>query len=257
LIGVLAEKDLKPLSQKARPLMPLGSSLASSAAPIGPCVTLCSSAVVVEDVGEVEDLELLDPERAELGQRGRQHVHRAKLQGFQLFLVLVKRAVGIDLNFGFALGQLCRFLGKELRGLALGRIGSHDMAELDDDWRLGQGDGGKHGGRQSDEQGRQFHFLWLEQNLRFHLIRNEELLGRIASHPDGQRGEVIRIIRSHGVRFRKRTAAADLDWKRTAQVQLAHPVGDGPQPWSRRGNGIGTPSTTELSSRKVTGQAGL
>jgi hypothetical protein len=61
-------------------------------------VTLCSSAVVVEDEGQVEDLEFLDAQRAELGQRRRQHLHRAELQGLHLFLVLVQRAVGVDLD---------------------------------------------------------------------------------------------------------------------------------------------------------------
>jgi hypothetical protein len=44
---------------------------------------------VVEDVGEIEGLEFLDAERAELGQRRRQHLHGTELQRLHLFLVLV------------------------------------------------------------------------------------------------------------------------------------------------------------------------
>ena len=40
--GLLALMTLKPLSQYARPWMPLGSSFSSSFWPIAPCVTLCS-----------------------------------------------------------------------------------------------------------------------------------------------------------------------------------------------------------------------
>jgi hypothetical protein len=97
--------------------------------------------VVVEDEGQVEDLELLHAQRAELGQRGRQHLHRAQLQGLHLFLVLVELAVGIDLDLDLALGQLGRALGEELGRLALGRVGGHHVAELDDDGRLGLGGG--------------------------------------------------------------------------------------------------------------------
>ena len=41
--GLFADSTLKPLSQYARPVMPLGCSRASNAAPAGPPVTLCSS----------------------------------------------------------------------------------------------------------------------------------------------------------------------------------------------------------------------
>jgi hypothetical protein len=53
--------------------------------------------------------------------------------------------------------------------------------------------------------------LWLEQNLRFHLIRNEELLGRI-DRPNRQRSEVLRVLCANPVRLRKRAAAIDLAW---------------------------------------------
>ena len=43
-MGVLAEKDLKPLSQKANPLIPFASSLLINSLPTGPSVTVCKSA---------------------------------------------------------------------------------------------------------------------------------------------------------------------------------------------------------------------
>ncbi len=41
--GLFALITLRPLSQYARPTMPLPSSFLKSAAPTGPSVTLCSS----------------------------------------------------------------------------------------------------------------------------------------------------------------------------------------------------------------------
>jgi hypothetical protein len=79
--------------------------------------------VVVEDEGQVEDLELLRAQRPEFRQRGCQHLHGAELQRFHLFLVLVERRVGIDLDLDLALGQFRGALGEELGGLALGRVG--------------------------------------------------------------------------------------------------------------------------------------
>ncbi len=72
--------------------------------------------VVVEDEGQVEDLEFLDAERAELGQRRGQRLHGAELQRLHFFLVLVQRRVGIDLDLDLALGQLFRLLGEILGG---------------------------------------------------------------------------------------------------------------------------------------------
>jgi hypothetical protein len=53
---------------------------------------------VVEDVGQIEYLELARTERAELGDRWREHLHRAELQRFHLLAVLEQRAVRIHLD---------------------------------------------------------------------------------------------------------------------------------------------------------------
>jgi hypothetical protein len=91
---------------------------------------------VVEDEWQVEDLELPDAERAELGERRREHVHRAELQRLELLLVLVEGRVRVNLDLDAALGQLGGALGEEVGRLALGRLVGDDVAELDDDRRL-------------------------------------------------------------------------------------------------------------------------
>ena len=58
---------------------------------------LAGVAVVAHQERQVEDVELLDPERAELRDR-RRASDRAELQRFELFLVLVERGVRIDLD---------------------------------------------------------------------------------------------------------------------------------------------------------------
>ena len=136
LSALLAENDLKPLSQNARPLMPLASSLPSSCLPTGPLRHLVQLRRVVEDERQVEHLELLDAERAELGERRREHLHCAELQRLHLFLVLVQGRIGVDLDLDLALGELGGALGEELGGLALGGVVGDDVAELDDDRRL-------------------------------------------------------------------------------------------------------------------------
>jgi hypothetical protein len=124
--------------------MPLDSSLARAHRPVG---HRAEGLGVLEQKGQIEDLEVLHPQRPELGQRGRQHLHAAELQSLQLFLVLVELAVGVELDLDLAarlgLGQLL----EAQRALALGRVGRHHVAELDDDGRLGlegqgQGEGG-------------------------------------------------------------------------------------------------------------------
>ena len=90
--------------------MPLDSSSLSSLAPSGPSVTLRKRREVGQDVGQIEHLELLDADRAELGVRRRQHLHRAELQRLQLFLVLVERRVRIDFDLDLAVGVLLRQL---------------------------------------------------------------------------------------------------------------------------------------------------
>ena len=113
--------------------MPLGSSFLNRLLPIGPSLHAPQRLDRGEDVGQVEGLEFLDAERAELADRRRQHLDGAELERFELFLVLVELAVGIDLDLDAAvralLGELLEFLG----GLALGRVQCHDVAELDDD----------------------------------------------------------------------------------------------------------------------------
>jgi hypothetical protein len=94
---------------------------------------------------QVEHLEVLDTDRAELGVRRRQHLDRAELERFEFFLVLVKGRVWIDLNLDLAVGI---FLGEFLEffsALALRRVGRHDVAEFYDDGRL------RHAGARSHE----------------------------------------------------------------------------------------------------------
>ena len=134
--------------------MPLASSLAEQLLADRTLRDLVQFGVVVEDERQVEDLEFLHAQRAELGERGREHLHRAELQRLHLLLVLVQRRVGVDLDLDLALGELAGALGEELARLALGRVVGDDVAELDDDRRLcrcrrgeceGAGDGGNEG----------------------------------------------------------------------------------------------------------------
>jgi len=59
---------------------------------------------------QVRNLDISQTEPAETGQRRRQHLQRADRQGFEWFLVVVKRAVRVhlDLHAGFAalLGEM-------------------------------------------------------------------------------------------------------------------------------------------------------
>ena len=95
--------------------------------------------VVLEQPRQVERLEFLGAERGELRGRRRQHLHRAELQGFDLFLVLEQVRVRIDFDLHLAVGV---FLGKFLelqRALALRRVVGDDVAEFDDDRVLRRG----------------------------------------------------------------------------------------------------------------------
>ena len=106
--------------------------------------------VAVEQVGQVKHLELARPERAEFRERRGEHLDGADLERLHLLLVLVEGAVGVDLDLDLAAGG---FLGELLElegGLALRRIGGHDVAELDDD-DVGRGIGG--GGEEGSGQG--------------------------------------------------------------------------------------------------------
>ena len=112
--------------------------------------------VAVEQVGQVEGLELLDADRTELGQRGREQLHGAELHGLELLLVLVQRRVGVDLDLDLALGEFAGALGEELGGLALGRVVGDDMAELEDDRALRPRDDvrqRREGGGSGEDQG--------------------------------------------------------------------------------------------------------
>src|SRR5262249_8754934 len=88
-------------------------------------------------------------DRSEFGVRGREHLHGAELQGFELFLVLVKRRVGIDLDLDLAVGIFLREFLELVGGLALRRIGRDDMAELDHNLSLGHGRGTHEGERRN------------------------------------------------------------------------------------------------------------
>eukprot|EP00906_Rhabdomonas_costata_P034809 RCo048960 len=118
---------------------------------------LAQVVVVAEDEGQVEDFEFLHAERAELGQRRGEHLHGAQLQGLHFFLVLVQGRVGIHLDLDLATGQFRRLLGEHFRCLALRRIGSHHVAELDHDRLLGIGTQRYDCGEQTDEQSGNFH----------------------------------------------------------------------------------------------------
>ena len=134
--GRLAENCLKPLSQYARPLMPRGSSLANSALPISPSVTRSTVSESGNRYGKVENFELAHTQRAELRHRWRQHLHRTELQRLHLLAILVQLAVGIEFDLDPARGVFFGELPEFFRGLALGRIVRHHVAELDDD-RIG------------------------------------------------------------------------------------------------------------------------
>ncbi|MNT52889.1 hypothetical protein D3C72_1899410 [compost metagenome] len=117
-----------------------------------------------EDVGQVERFEFLHAQRAELGQRRRQHLHGAQLQRFEFFLVLVQLAVRVQFDLDLAIrgffGQLLEAFG----GLAFRRVGGHDVAELDDDGGLRvsvDAGGGANGRAQRDEHGFHLHFCLL------------------------------------------------------------------------------------------------
>ena len=52
------------------------------------------SGFIRENIRQIEHLESLTPDRAELRVRRRQHLHRAELQRLELFLVLVEHELG-------------------------------------------------------------------------------------------------------------------------------------------------------------------
>ena len=102
--------------------------------------------VVGHQERQIEDVEFLDAERAEFGDRRRQELHRAELQGFELFLVLVERGIRVDFDGHLAVGVFLGELLEQQGRLALGRVRRHHVAEFDDD-RIG-----KRGARQRREQ---------------------------------------------------------------------------------------------------------
>src|SRR2546430_16473449 len=92
--------------------------------------------VGMEKVGKAEDLKFANPQWPELRQRRSQHLHRSKLQCFQLFRVFVQLAVRIDFDFDATGGALLRQL-LEIKGcLSRCRIRGYDVAELDSNWLL-------------------------------------------------------------------------------------------------------------------------
>ena len=152
--GRLAEKDLKPESQKASPTIPFSLEAAQQGAPHRPLGDPPQRRLVLEEEGQVEGLELLHAELAELGERGGEHLHGAELQRLDLLVVLVAGAVGEDLDAHPAAGQLGGAPLEELGGLSLGRVDRHHVAEADDDGRLGGRGAGEGGEREEDEEGR-------------------------------------------------------------------------------------------------------
>jgi hypothetical protein len=121
----------------ARPVMPFGSSFFSRPRPIWPFGHRIQRGLGRENIRQVEGLEFLHAERAELGQRRRQHLHRAQLQGFQLFLVLVQLAVRVDFHLDPPARQLFGQHLEAFGGLPFRRVGRDHVAELDDDGGLG------------------------------------------------------------------------------------------------------------------------
>jgi hypothetical protein len=89
--------------------------------------------VVDKEERQVEHVELAHAQRTEFRDRRRQELHRAELQGLELLLVLVQRGVRVDLDLHLAVRVLLRKFLELERGLALGRIRRHDVAEFDDD----------------------------------------------------------------------------------------------------------------------------
>ena len=110
-----------------------------------------------EDIRQVEGLEFLHAQRAELGQRRRQHLHRAQLQRFELFLVLVQLAVRIHFDFHASARELLGQHAEAFGGLALRGVGRHHVAELDDDGRLGPGRVHTEGRGERQDQGFDLH----------------------------------------------------------------------------------------------------
>ena len=87
--------------------------------------------IVVENEGQIEDFEILDAQRAELGQRGCEHLDGAELQGLHFFLVFVELAVGVNLYLDLTLRQFLGALLEKFSGQPFGSINSNNMAELD------------------------------------------------------------------------------------------------------------------------------
>ncbi len=116
---------------------------------------LAGARVVAHEKRQIEDVEFLDPERAELGDRRRQNLHRAELQRLQLLLVLVERGVGIDLHLYLSIGVLLGEVLEHHRGLALGGVWRDHVAKLDDDRLLGHGGARKREAGQHEADGRE------------------------------------------------------------------------------------------------------
>src|SRR5262249_32122641 len=111
---------------------------------------------------QVENFELAHAQRAELGDRWCEHLHRAELQRFHLLAVLVQGAVRVDLDLDAPLGALFGKLLEILGGLALGGIERDDVAELDDDRLLRERAAGK---REQNRGGNGEKETWLHRFL--------------------------------------------------------------------------------------------
>src|SRR3990167_4000811 len=120
LIGVLAEKDLKPLSQYARPLMPLGSSLAIKLAPTGPWVILCRSAVSSKMKGKSNASNSFTPSGPNLANEGAsictEPICRASISSLSLYKALLAYTSTLTLP----LVNSAAFLAKNSEALPLG-----------------------------------------------------------------------------------------------------------------------------------------
>ncbi len=181
--------DLEAVVPIGQPLDALGLELGEQALPDRPLGDASKRRLVRNDVGQIEHLEFLDPERAELGERGRQHLHRAELQRFEFFLVLVELRIRVDFDLDLAVGVFFRqFLELEC-AFALRRVGRDHVAEFDDDrlLRRRRPDQGGHRDRQGGQHEFSHFFVSLfvflsltSRNRRQRRLRN---FGRtIASH---------------------------------------------------------------------------
>src|SRR5216683_7388122 len=92
---------------------------------------------------------------AEFRQARCQHLHRALLQGNDLVTVLIKLAIGIDLDLHPAFGPLFHQLGEVSCRASLGSVLRDDVTELDDNRLLRDRGSGEGQCRRSEQSGNQ------------------------------------------------------------------------------------------------------